>query len=126
MTDSVDEPDNVIQLRPEQPTASLALHINREGPYCKHRTVDLVAKRRSVVCRGCGAPMDPFDVLLRMCSEADNLLNWERHKKSELKALDSRIKVLKRIESNAKSRLKRLGIAPSSWDLEHLARNSQG
>ena len=76
---------------------------------CPHlrtgRTVH--AESRVVVCRRCGAQMEPIDVLLEIADSNASLVAWRKSLRKEGDALVERIETLKRDERNAKARLAR-------------------
>jgi uncharacterized alpha-E superfamily protein len=58
----------------------------------------------------CGATIDPFDFMLRWAKEDRSLEYRLKQLKEELKRLGEKLKRLRRMEKNAKARLRRLGL----------------
>ncbi len=118
-------PAPVAELRPKE-TALYSVSIKREAEPCAHHKslVDDIA--RTVKCAKCGAPLDPFDRLFKLALEHDRRVSDAKHSRAELAALQKRIEMLERIESNARARLRRLGVPRlEDWRLDQLIRKEE-
>lgn len=91
-------------------SASLELIVNRHSKHCGHRPVELDTELRRVTCRDCDASLDPFDALLRYAREHEQVARDLRDTSTDAKGAHARLELLKRLEGNAKSRLRHLGI----------------
>lgn len=72
------------------------------GRTCMHEFVAVRTKTRSVVCRSCGEPVEPYDVLFNVAR------SWESctYKREELERLQDEVDALKREEQNVKARIR--------------------
>jgi len=122
MTD--DPPDNVralpVQLRPKS-GRPFDLHVNRGTPYCAHASKFVDEVKRIVECEHCKAVLDPFDVVREICREWDQIDGFNDRAKRETEAMETRLKLLKRMESNARANLSlllNLGRPFSSYEMD--------
>jgi hypothetical protein len=101
----------VVRLHPERDLTDDEALVRRaeRPPFCAHRRgFTLHEESHTVTCRECERAIDPFEALLWVSRE------WERHvtfrKEAERRAREAgnRLKELLRLETNARSRLKRL------------------
>jgi hypothetical protein len=85
-----------------------------DGPTyeCRHAFTGTYVKReqRTVHCRKCDAQLDPFTVLLEIAQDHDRVRNDFTRGRQETIETQTRLEVLKRLERNARERLKRLGV----------------
>ena len=99
-----DEEDNL-------PVISLdAYRIERGSRYCSHASRIIDPNVRALRCDECGAQLDAFDCLLQIARDADHLAFRKKELKRQIAKLTARVEELKRVESNARARLKRLSI----------------
>ena len=84
------------------------LIVNRTGRYCAHTSKTIDDKLRSVKCNACGAPLDAFDVLFKFASEYDRFDGSLKRLKVDVRAAEARRELLKRLENNARARVKKL------------------
>ena len=114
------EPAPVIPLRAPA-TLGSELKVVRGGNHCQHRRVLVDENKRSAECGDCKAQLDPFHELLRVAQRHERVGYELAAARRETKALQSRIELMKRIESNARSRVKRVvGSVPDKQDLDDL------
>jgi hypothetical protein len=114
------EPAPVIPLRAPV-TLGSELQIVRGGGYCGHRRVLIDDNHRTVECGDCNALLDPFAELSKVAHRHERIAFDLKAAKRETKALTSRVDLLKRIENNARARLKRLvGELPTKQDFDDL------
>jgi hypothetical protein len=115
--------DNVIELplelRPKN-TADLHLVVKRDSNYCLHRPVIVDERQRCVYCATCKAPLDPFAELLKVANQHERHLDDMKRKKVETSGALARLDVLKRMESNARARLRKLGVKTSYYWLDGI------
>ncbi len=76
--------------------------IRREGPYCRHRQYVLDEGRRSLECGSCGAPLDPYEVLLDYAQSERRWVHFE----TEARRAEARLDELKAEERKVKARTK--------------------
>lgn len=124
---TTNEPDLsnvVVPLRfSDEPDPGVKLVVNNTGPLCIHRLVEVEESARRVTCRDCGAPLDPFDALLKIADNGKRLAGWLAWHRQQIKAALGRIEVLKRLEQNARQRVKRTGVVvPMKHQLDEIAR----
>ncbi len=119
MSDDETPPDNLVAL-PEKPRElrrkddlPFQLVVNNTGAHCSHVSRHVDARRRTVSCGECGAPLDTFGVLLDVAQDHDRFAQSLRRARIDSRAAEDRIELLKRLESNARARAKRLGIRGS-------------
>lgn len=98
MTDDADIP--VISLD--------AYRIERGSKYCRHAGKTIDPNDRSLRCADCGAPLDVFDALHEIARDRDAMVYRRREMKRQISELEKRIVELKRVEGNARDRVKRL------------------
>lgn len=78
---------------------------------CHHLPVTVDPHSRAVVCRDCGATVDPFDWMLAWAKKEETELMAVKGLREERRRLEEDIKGLKRERANAKSSLDRALIA---------------
>jgi len=127
MSTDDESPDNlrklplpVAQLRPKE-SALYSVTVQRDVEFCDHAraTVDDVA--RTVRCAACKALLDPMDRLIRMAKDYDRRRRDYDNLVTEIKAQRERIAMLERMETNARARLRRLGVPRlEDWQLDQL------
>jgi len=101
----MDDDSKIIKFDPDQ--APLRI---RSTKFCRHKHIIVCEKSRTLECDACGATIDPFDFMLRWARE-DRFLEFRmKQLKEELKRLGEKLKKLKRMEKNAKARLRRVGL----------------
>ncbi len=114
------EPAPVIPLRAPA-TLGAELKIKRGGGHCQHRRVLVDENKRTAECGDCKALLDPFQELLNVARRHERIGYELGAAKRETKALQSRIELMKRLEANARARLKRVvGDVPDKQDLDDL------
>lgn len=114
------EPAPVIPLRAPA-TLGSELKVVRGGNHCQHRRVLIDDNKRTVECGDCKALLDPFAELSKVAHRHERIAYELSSAKRETKALQGRIELMKRLESNARSRLKRhVDELPSRYDLDSL------
>ena len=76
-----------------------------DTPVCRHEYVAIHRNARRVVCRlkKCGIELDPFDVLLSLAHEWDNV-TWAEYQRNQLAR---EIEDLKRQRRNLKAQIRR-------------------
>lgn len=117
----IDLPTQPVDIRPKA-DLPFRLIVNRSGPYCSHQTKEVDHYRRTVTCtqKGCGAVLDAFDVLNDFAAEYEGFEKHYQRVKADIKAAEARIELLKRLENNARSRAKRLGVSGSRYEHDSL------
>lgn len=113
-------PTKPAELRPKG-DYPFQLIVNRDG-YCAHASRLVCHYARTVECKKCGAKLDPFDVLMEVARDHNRWETSYRTLAADIRAAESRIKLLKRLEENARARAKRLGHALSRYKLDGLVR----
>ncbi len=113
------EPAPVIPLRAPA-TLGSELTVVRGGNYCQHRQVLIDDNKRTVECGSCGALLDAFKELSNVAHRHERIAQELAAAKRETKALTGRIDLMKRVESNARARLKRFGEVPSRYQFNEL------
>lgn len=100
--------DEPLRLHPKTTEAPGLKLVHYGGPgddkVCMHYGQIVYRNRRLVVCDSCGAHLDPIEVLARIAQDSANV----QHLSSKRVLLGKRIEELERLESNARSRVKRL------------------
>lgn len=114
------EPSNVTQLRPPKPAPKLT--IIHEARFCFHDTWQVNENRRIVKCGRCGAELDPVSVISSIARDWQRITLAQKHAKDEIRTVSARLKLLERLESNARARAKRQGIKTSKDQLDQLVR----
>lgn len=106
MSDSEDK--TIVPLRPtgEEPK----FRMMRGGGVCFHKSRIIDDNARTVECATCKAVLDPFAELSRIASDHERFFNEEKRRKESVRGLAARYQTLKKLEANARSRLKRLGV----------------
>ncbi len=107
-----DEPDlgaEVIPISPRKASPDQGLTVVRHYGVrsCSHENVDLDYDKRTAECRACQAPLDPFDTLVKFGQQWDRFRSDQERCHREIKAAESRIELLERLENNARARAKR-------------------
>lgn len=134
MSDDIPKPlDNVVDL-PTKPTdlrppgsIFAELVVDNTGKHCQHYPVHVDDRQRRVYCGTCDAPLDAFDELLRVARKHAGIAASRAHATAEVRAAQERLKLLKRLEQNAKARAKKYGVRIDSchidavveWGLRH-------
>lgn len=119
MSDDESKEDNVIALPPQpvdlRPKGDVPfrLLVNDKSPWCDHGAREVDSRRRTVTCKRCGALLDAFDVLHEVARDHVRFAESLNRAKIDCRAAEARIQFLKRMEDNARSRLKRLGVQSS-------------
>lgn len=87
----------------------LPVRTKREARTCWHRQhgTFVAESARAVTCRGCGAALDPIEVLAWIAHDRENLVHAGRCLRSERDYLEQEVEKLKRQERNAKARIRR-------------------
>lgn len=114
------EPAPVIPLRAPA-TLGSELKVVRGGNHCAHRRVLIDDNKRTVECGDCNALLDPFQELSKVAHRHEHIAYELKAARRESKALHGRIDLMKRLEANARSRIKRLvGEVPDKQALDDL------
>lgn len=111
MNDVIEEPDNIIQLRPG---ADAALEIqlkSKEASKCyrQHKNITVDAETRSVVCTHCGFVVDPFDYLLEWAREGERRMDGLKGIEHKRRVMQAEHDDLQRMIVNLRAQLKRAG-----------------
>jgi len=85
----------------------------RTVSYCRHLPVTVDKHSRTVVCRDCGATIDPFDWMLAFAEKEEAELLAVQGLRKERQQLEEDIRGLKRERSRVKSDLDHALIAAS-------------
>lgn len=75
-------------------------------PECKHRTSTVDEQARTLTCRKCGVPLDPFRVIGQLANEGERLVKDAQRWAEERDRLHRLVADLERQERNAKSRVR--------------------
>lgn len=101
----MDDDSKIIKFDPDR--APLRI---RSAKFCQHKYILVCEKSRTLECDVCGATIEAFDFMLKWARE-DRFLEYRmKHMKDELKRLGEKLKKLRRMEKNARARLRRLGV----------------
>lgn len=71
-----------------------------------HRRAGVHEPTRRLVCRDCGAELDPFDFLAELARDRERIHGAIRRLKGRREWLEGRVADLERLERNAKARLR--------------------
>lgn len=115
----IELPKKPIELRPKD-TSNLQLVVTRDGNWCQHKPVMVDERRRCAYCGTCKAPLDPFAELLKIANQHDRHASDIKHKKEEINGAQARLDLLKRLENNARARLRKLGVKTTGWWLDRV------
>lgn len=81
----------------------------KRGKFCPHTQAEVDEYARIVTCAKCGAPLDPFGVVLNLAREENRFGVSIQRLRAEQKRLSDSVEDLKREERNTRARLRRLG-----------------
>jgi len=98
--------NNLFEIRPTN--ATLELIVSNAGQPCLHKRSNVDAGLRAVSCADCGAELCAFDVLLKVATHHQKRHEQLMELAIRIKATTSRLEQIKRLESNARARVKRL------------------
>ena len=73
---------------------------------CKHRRTWINPEARTLECRDCGVPVDPFEFIAHLASVGERLVEQRARLRFDVKHLHEEKLDLERQERNAKSRLR--------------------
>lgn len=127
----VDLPSRPTELRP--PGSIFAeLVVDNTGKHCQHYPVIVDRYQRRAYCGTCKAPLDAFDELLRLAQSNARIAEERASAKVEVRAAEERLKLLRRLEQNAKARVKKYGLrtdghhldAVIEWGLRHIKKRN--
>jgi hypothetical protein len=119
-------PDNVVELPTKatelRPPGSIfaELIVDNTGKYCQHHPVHVDDRQRRVYCGTCNAPLDAFDELLRVARKHEGIAHARAQATAEVRAAEARLKLLKRLEQNAKARVKKYGYRIDSYHIDAI------
>lgn len=74
--------------------------------YCKHNQTQISEANRTLICRQCGAMLDPFEVILDRARNGENIVLEIKSLYAKRDELRESVANLEREEKNAKSRLR--------------------
>lgn len=77
-----------------------------EAQACPHRGSTIDGKARTLVCRACGVPLDPIDVLARLAYAREQEITTAHRWRRETNDLMKTAERLRREEANAKNRIR--------------------
>lgn len=95
------------EIRPKD--SPITLIVDNTGKYCSHGAIRVCERSRSVKCGTCGAPLDAFDSLLQTARLHDRQAQQLANYRKDIAAAVKRLEHIKRLENNARARLKRSG-----------------
>jgi len=85
--------------------------------HCKHpRPLSLDVEAHQLVCQKCGQALDAFDFLLDLTSRWERFNAGYRAARQQEKAALARVETLKRLERNAKARIRKQGVTITTAD----------
>ena len=108
-----------VELRPKA-TTSIELIVDNTGKPCLHHKTVIDRWQRRVTCKTCDATLDPFDVLLGLAQESARYSEDLARTKAEIRGASSRLELLKRLEQNARARVKKFGGNVTTYHLDAL------
>lgn len=111
-TDTEKELSNVVAFPEKKEDLRDELALRREDAgkiYCRHDSVWVDEKERTLRCRRCDAMVEPFNYILHLCETENRYTENVRHLRREEKQRRQNIEKLILIERNAKSRIRRAG-----------------
>jgi hypothetical protein len=76
--------------------------------HCGHYRSNIDTDKRTLTCRKCKAPLDPFDFLAGLANDHERYSISLQAVKDDLKRATAKLAETKRLERNARGRLKRL------------------
>jgi hypothetical protein len=77
------------------------------GGACRHQSLTVDPKKRTVECKRCGAVVDPFDALLTVAADWDGYAMWVRAAKRDRELLLKEVDELKRQRRNLRAQVRR-------------------
>lgn len=101
------------------PDGLLHLIVDRSAPKCQHPRIRFLRADHVAFCAVCNVQVDPFEVMVRFAREEElHQRRWEEVSR-DVRIAENRLAQLKRLERNARARLKRIaGEVPATWALE--------
>lgn len=111
-TETEKELGNVVAFpeRKEGLRDAMAMQIEKGARiYCRHDSVLVDEKERTLRCRRCDALVEPFNYILTLCETENRYVESVRYLRREEKQRRQNIEKLIQIEKNAKSRIRRAG-----------------
>ena len=79
--------EKVIHAFPSRDLPECPVSIEQRHIYCRHDEISLVPHDRAVVCRKCGATLDPFDYLMK---EAQAIRSGWEHYRQVMRLVEER------------------------------------
>lgn len=79
--------DNIIQLTPKEKREFKQRFKTQKAKYCKHHVILVDEKTRMLECEDCGAMIEPFDYMLRLAQQEENIFSERTMLKYEVQEL---------------------------------------
>ncbi|KOQ95777.1 hypothetical protein [Pluralibacter gergoviae] len=111
-TETETELSNVVSFpeRREDLRDSMAMQKENAGKlYCRHDSVLVDEKERTLRCRRCDALVEPFNYILHLCDTESRYVENVKYLRREEKQRRQNIEKLIQIERNAKARIRKAG-----------------
>lgn len=109
-------PDNVVAIN-QDVAAELEIQLLRDQsqPCCGvHKSINVFAKSRTVVCRACEQTIDPFEYLAQWGKEGDRRMVARKDMDHKIRVMSAEVESLKAHVGNLRGKLKRAG-EPQPW-----------
>jgi len=109
--DSTGEPAATVTVIDFSKVRSVRRTPSVQRPCCKHFAVTVDTHNREVICRECGATIDPFDYLSGWANREEGEVLAAAELRKDAERLKTEIDTLKRERANEKSKLDRILLA---------------
>ncbi|EMH4161637.1 hypothetical protein RJ498_000853 [Pluralibacter gergoviae] len=111
-TETETELSNVVSFPERKEDLRDGMAMQKEGAeklYCRHDSVLVDEKERTLRCRRCGALVEPFNYILHLCDTESRYVENVKYLRREEKQRRQNIEKLIQIERNAKARIRKSG-----------------